>query len=289
MRTRRAIAVLLLGLAACGHRPKTERIVMQEPAKPAPPPSLGVTRATVDAFLKPGDFIFRTVNPTDPLSDKLTGALIRRSQSAIDTVLFGVNEIKRLVGDSDASFDRAISAGDPNAVHLAIYLGGGEDAEAFGSTPGNASVNVWPLFEEGRKGTAWRVFRHEDPRVAAEVVAVARRWATGRMGYRVPLELFVKDAAWNDRARAAAREYAAAADVAGGPESHREMFCTQFAVAVLQAAMLRLAGATPAPTDAQLEALPREARVDSLASPLRVYGEWEKSGAFQLAGQVVVE
>jgi len=284
------LAFLFLALlaAGCGSRQKTERIVMKEEPK-AEPPSFGVTKASADAFLKPGDFIFRYVNPSDPLSDKVTGAVIRKSQSAIDTVLFGVNEIKRLVTKTDSDFDRALSEGDPNAVHLAVYLGDGDDAEAYGSTPGNASVDVWPLFSEGRKGTAWRVFRHKDPRVASEVAAIARRWANGRMGYKVPLELFAKDAAWNDRARAAVREYAAAADLAGGPPARREMFCSQFGVAVLQAAILKLASLGPAPTDAQLDALPREARTDSFASPLRVYGDWEKSGAFVLAGHVVIE
>ncbi|HEY3452250.1 MAG TPA: hypothetical protein VGK67_38250 [Myxococcales bacterium] len=263
-------------------------MMKEAPRTPEPAP-IGLTKATADAFLKPGDFIFRYVNPSDPLSDKLTGAVIRQSQSAIDRVLFGVNELKRLATKSDADFNRAISEGDPNAVHLAIYLGGGENAEAFGSTPTNATVNVWPLFTDGRRGTAWRIFRHKDPAVAASVVAIARRWANGRMTYKVPLALFARDASWNGPARERARAYHAAAELAGGPSDYREMFCSQFAVAVLQAAVMSARAMTPATPDAQLDGLPREAKVDSMASPLRVYSEWERSGAFVQAGQVVVE
>lgn len=282
------VLLLAVSLAACSHRPKTERIVMKEEPKPEPVP-IGLTKATADAFLKPGDFVFRTVNPNDPLSDKLTGAVIKQSQSAIDKVLFGVGELKRLVNKEDAELSRAISEGDPNAVHVAVYLGAGENAEAFGSTPTNATVNVWPLFTDGRRGTAWRIFRHKDPAVAARVAAIARRWANGRMAYKVPLELFARDASWNGAARERARAYQAATELAGGPADYREMFCSQFAVAVLQAAVMSARGFSSTTTDAQLDGLPGEAKVDSLASPLRVYSEWEKSGAFVQAGNVVVE
>ncbi len=67
------------------------------------------------------------------------------------------------------------------------------------------------------------------------------------------------------------------------------MFCSQFAMAVLQAAASRTLLNSAIPTDAQLDSLPREARLDALASPLRVYSEWQESGAFQLLGHVVVE
>ncbi|MGC4114321.1 MAG: hypothetical protein QM765_06835 [Myxococcales bacterium] len=287
------IIALLVGLSwaltACSSRQKVERIKMKEDPKSEGPAPTGVTKATADAYLKPGDFIFRTVNPKDPLSDKVTGAVIRHGQSTIDKVLFGVNELKRIASKSDADFNRATSEGDPNAVHLAIYLGAGENAEAYGSTPTNASVNVWPLFSDGRRGTAWRIFRHKDPAIAASVASIARRWANGRMTYLMPLQLFVRDASWNAAARERARAYSAAAELAGGPADYREMFCSQFAVAVLQAAVLGASGVTPVTPDAQLDALPREAKVDSLASPLRVFSEWQQSGAFVEVGRVVVE
>jgi hypothetical protein len=39
------------------------------------------------------------------------------------------------------------------------------------------------------------VLRHRDARVGARVAEIAGRWATGRMGYEPPFEVFVRDAA----------------------------------------------------------------------------------------------
>jgi hypothetical protein len=39
----------------------------------------------------------------------------------------------------------------------------------------------------------------------------------------------------------------------------------------------------------ELEKLPRALKLDSVASPVRVYGAWRSSGAFTLVGHLVVD
>ena len=38
-----------------------------------------------------------------------------------------------------------------------------------------------------------------------------------------------------------------------------------------------------------LEALPTESKMDSMSCPVTVFGVWEKSGAFQIFGPIVIE
>ncbi len=252
-----------------------------------------LTPGTADNVLRPGDFLFRYVNPTDPLSDAISGAIIRGSQAAIEAtgraLKLGGDEVKQLLHLSDVHFDQALTQADPNAVHVAVYLGNGETAEAFGTTASDAAVNTWSLFAEYRKGSAWRVFRHDDPRIAEQVAAIARRWATGRMAYKLPFEVFVRDASWGPHARESARGYVKALAEKGGPPTESAMFCSQFAVAVFQASATKVLLATDSPTDAQLDQLPPEARLDAVVSPLRVYGEWLASGHFRLVGHIVID
>lgn len=276
--SRAAVAVCVLALAAgCGSGRKARREA--PPPKAPDQPTLSLTSATAPAILRPGDVLFRYVNPKDPLADAITGRIIRKSQALIE----------RAMARRKDELDKALAAGDPNAVHVALYLGEGMTAEAFGTTPDDASVNTWPFFTEGRKGTSWRIFRHRDPRIAAAMVEVARLWADGRMKYAMPFAVFVRDATWGPRARASVRAYVEAAHTRGGPPQVEGMFCSQFVMAVLQVAAVAVhLGATEV-TDAALDSLPREARIDSVASPLRVYGEWVESGAFVPVGHGLLE
>jgi hypothetical protein len=68
------------------------------------------------------------------------------------------------------------------------------------------------------------------------------------------------------------------------------MFCSQFAVAVLQSALSRehLGGIAELRAE-DLDGLPSEGRIDAVASPLRVYGEWVASGAFEIVAHLLVE
>lgn len=286
MRPLRLFASAALLCAACRTPPPLH------PAGPTLPETLDAARA--DAVLRPGDFLFRYVDPRDPLDSKISGAIIKAGQSAIQTTKDAIDqtgaELRRLVQPDDGALEQALLDGDPNAVHMAVYLGGGEAAEAFGTTPDNAAVNVWPLFAESRRNTAWRVFRHKDAHVAEAVARVARRWATGRMRYRMPFELFSRDGNWGDHARSAALEFAQSFETEGGPRSMNDMFCSQFAMAALQSAVVavRFAPSQKPIAPAQLDTLPPEARFDASASPQRVWGEWVKSGAFDFLGRFTV-
>jgi hypothetical protein len=256
------------------------------------PPTQVLTRDNVDVVLRPGDMLFRYVDPKDPLGDAVTGGIIKGSQGAIQAVsgvvTYTVDEVKGLLRSSDERFDAALNSGDPNAVHMAVYLGGGKTAEAFGTTVDDARVNTWDLLGPSRHGSTWRVFRYQDERVARATAEVARRWATGRMTYKVPFEVFVRDAVWGERARAAAFSAARAWATEGGPADVSSMFCSQFAVAAVQSAAARVLLGEPANAE-ELEKLPRALKLDSVASPVRVYGAWRSSRAFTLVGHLVVD
>lgn len=250
-------------------------------------PRRDLARADADEFLQPGDFLFRYADPDDPLDALISGAIIQAGAvTAESTFAVGrlTEDVVNELLDSDGErFDDPLIDGDPSAVHMAVYLGDGQTAEAFGTTADDASVAVWDLFAEYHQG-AWRVLRHRDPAVRAAVADVARRWAQPRrMGYRVPTEAFAIDATWGDHARDTARVFASHYDTPGGPPDYGDMFCPQFAIASLQSASARVAGASDS-----IDALPREARIDAIASPLRAYGYWMRSGAFEVVGHIRV-
>ncbi|MFO0685166.1 MAG: hypothetical protein U0234_24110 [Sandaracinus sp.] len=248
--------------------------------------------AEADSLLMPGDFLFRWVDAHDPLVSQVSGAIISGGevtvQASSEAIHATEDVVRDLMQEDRDRFAHALDEGDPNAVHVAIYLGGGESAEAFGTSLDDPRVRVWPLFADYRRPAAWRVLRHRDPAVRAAIADVARRWASGRMGYAVPFDVFAQDASWGEHARQSAWAFARAYDVEGGPPEVSQMFCSQFAVAVLQSAMthVRFPHAAAA---ADLDALPVEARLDAIASPLRVFGEWAQSGEFEPIAHVMIE
>ena len=257
-------------------------------------PHVAVSAANVQATLRPGDFLFRYADPADPIDGQIINALIHGGQSFAQTTSDAINLSAQAARDlfrvEEGRFSRALASGDPNALHMAVYLGDGTTAEAFGTGLDNAKVNTWNLFAPYRLRTTWRVLRHRDPQVARAVVTVARRWATGRMTYLVPTDDFVRDAARNANARSNALEFAASFDRDGGPASFRDMFCSQFAVAVLQSAVAHQTITARGRTldAAAIDALPAEARFDAIASPLRVYTEWSSSPSFEQVGRIVL-
>jgi|LNFM01.1.fsa_nt_gb hypothetical protein len=257
-------------------------------------PHVPVSAANVQSTLRPGDFLFRYADPSDPVDGQVINALIHGGQSVAQGTSDAINLTAQAVRDlfrvEEGRFARALASGNPNAVHMAIYLGDGRTAEAFGTGLDDAKVNTWSLFAPYRLRTTWRVLRHRDPQVASAVVAVARRWATGRMTYRVPMEVFVRDAAWGAGARTSALEFATSFEREGGPPSYGNMFCSQFAVAALQSAVAQRAIVSQgrALSPSAIDGLPAEARIDAVASPLRVYTEWSASGAFEQVGRIVI-
>ena len=255
-------------------------------------PTRTLTLAEADTVLQPGDFLFRWVDAHDPLVSQVSGAIISSSEVTVQASSEAIHATEDVVNDvlqqDHDRFEHSLEEGDPNAVHVAIYLGGGESAEAFGTSLDDPRVRVWPLFADYRRPAAWRVLRHRDPAVRAAVAEVARRWASGRMGYAVPFDVFAQDASWGDHARQTAWSFAQAYEVEGGPQGVTQMFCSQFAVAVLQSAITRVR-IPHAAAAADLDELPVEAHVDAIASPLRVFGEWAQSGAFEPIAHVLIE
>ena len=283
-----SLALALVCVAACHLPPPQMPIVALA--------EVALTSQSADQALRPGDFLFRYVNPKDRLGDKVIGGVIKGGQIAVEAtsslLKLSRAELSRLLEKHSREFEGALVRGDPNTVHMGIYLGGGDIAEAYGTSLGDAKVGLWRLFDKGRLHTVWRVFRHRDPRIAAAVAEVARRWAlTGRMGYRVPVEVIAHSGDWDDSARSAAFEFARAYDIEGGPPVMSSMFCSQFAVAVGQSAVARVALASSDPqfSAARLDDLPPEFKLNAIASPLHVYGQWQRSGAFELVGQFVTE
>jgi ricin-type beta-trefoil lectin protein len=177
-----------------------------------------ITEQNADTFLKPGDIMMKRLNDSSPA----TTVGIAISQTMISN-LYGT------LGSGEAD------AGDPSVVHAAIYLGGGLTAEAHGHTDvDNEGVSLRHLSQHA--GFVWYVYRPLDASLGVEAAAIARTWATGRMGYLAPFSVPFHDSDFGAKGRSEALEYGRAAYVAGGPPGISKMFCSQFVLAVYQAA-----------------------------------------------------
>ena len=77
-----------------------------------------VTNASADQVLKPGDMMFKLLN--------------EKSQASSVGISLAESAIKAL----DGKFNSAVARGDAQAVHVAVYIGGGMTAEAHGKTDG---------------------------------------------------------------------------------------------------------------------------------------------------------
>ncbi|QJR15713.1 ricin-type beta-trefoil lectin domain protein [Usitatibacter palustris] len=229
-----------------------------------------VTKENADTILKPGDIMFKRLNDSSPA----TTIGISISETLIQN-LHGT------LGSGEAA------AGDPKVVHVAMYLGGGQTAEAHGETPGeSAGVSLRPLSKHA--GFLWFVVRPVDQALAKEAVAIARTWATGRMGYALPLTVPLSDSSFGPKARTEALEYGRAANVAGGPPGMSKMFCSQFILAVYQAAVVQRQLAKNSKLNAdQVTMISGVDRQPSNTSPLVMHGrmmmtrigvEWDRVG-----------
>ena len=229
-----------------------------------------------DQILKPGDIMMKRLSDASPA----TTIGISISESFIQN-LHGT------LGSSDAS------AGDPQVVHAAIYVGKGETAEAHGSTTGeSAGVGLRRLSKHA--GYIWYVYRPQDAALGAEAAAIARTWATGRMGYALPFSVPFSDSSFGPRARSEALEYARAANVAGGPPGMDKMFCSQFVLAAYQAAYVtRLLKAKPALRADEITMYPGVDKQPSNTSPLVMHGHFSSlrldTGGWTRLGFVVTQ
>jgi len=177
-----------------------------------------VTNASADQVLKPGDMMFKLLN--------------EKSQASSVGISLAESAVKAL----DSKFNSAVARGDAQAVHVAVYLGGGMTAEAHGKTDGE-QAGVSPRHIEHHAGYVFYIFRPKDQRLAAEAAAVARRWATGRMTYKLPFTA-IRSSSFGPFARREAMKYGKEAGRAGGPVEDSSMFCSQFGIAVYQAAVV---------------------------------------------------
>jgi hypothetical protein len=177
-----------------------------------------VTDASADQTLKPGDVLFKLLND--------------KSQASSVGISLAESAIKAL----DGKFNSAVARGDAQAIHVAVYIGGGMTAEAHGATSGE-SAGVSLRHIEHHAGFMFYIFRPRDQRMAAAAAAVARRWATGRMGYKLPFTA-IRSSSFGPFARREALRYGKDAGRAGGPKDDGSMFCSQFALAVYQAAVV---------------------------------------------------
>ena len=249
------------------------------------------TKFNIDSFLRPGDILFKymgTDNKTGlPLAGVVFEKLITAGQIAYKQ---GSGAWNDLVDSENAGLHKALAKGNPNAVHMAIYLGNGMVAEAYGTTLDDASVNKWGLFA-AHNYQSWYVFRPKDTVFARLVTEVAANWSNGRMKYLIPAEAAITNSWFGPAAKEKALVYANAFSTIGGPPSVSKMFCSQFIIAASQsaAARLYLNNANAIITTDQLEQLQKWLKLDSFSSPVTVFGEWESSGAFEMFGPIYTQ
>jgi hypothetical protein len=168
-------------------------------------------------------------------------------------------------------FEGARKNGDAAAVHIAVYLGNGRTAEAYGGAS-DAAVGTRPLSDHA--GFMFYVFRFNDQALANEATAVARTWANNRMKYLPPVHVPVTKSDFSALARADALRYGVDATRPGGPRNDERMFCSQFAIAVYQAAAVRrLLERNPGLKEAEID-VPLGVRVHAVnTSPLVLHSK----------------
>jgi hypothetical protein len=214
-----------------------------------------VTATQADQFLRPGDIMLKRLNDQSPNTSV--------GISISETMIQNLNSV---VGTDETR------AGDPQVVHAAIYLGNNRTAEAHGETPGE-SAGVSPRDISHHVGYLFAVYRPTDAALGAEAAAIAKTWATGRMGYLLPFSVPFHSSDFGPNGRAEAFEYGAQANVPGGPRGRDKMFCSQFVLAAYQAAYVqRLMKANPKLDPNGVTMYPGVDRQASFTSPLVMSG-----------------
>lgn len=249
------------------------------------------TQANIDSFLRPGDFLFKYMGTDNKTGLPTIGVVFEKLITAGQMVYkAGSGVWNDLVDDEQSAFHKALAKGNPNAVHMGIYLGNGMVAEAYGTSLEGASVTKWGLFA-AHNYQSWYVFRPKDTAFARLVTEVADKWSTGRIKYLIPAEAAVTNSWFGPSAKEKALVYANAFSTIGGPPSVSRMFCSEFAIAVSQSAALKLNRnqENGIITTEQLGQLPTWLKLDSFSSPVTIYGEWEKSGAFEMFGPIYTQ
>ena len=149
-------------------------------------------------------------------------------------------------------------------------------------------MTTFPLRAHG--GSVFKIYRARDPKLAAEAARIARRWATGVMHYRFPSHLPFRSSKLGPFARAELLRFAKSAEREGGPEGVSRMFCSQFAGAVYQAALVLPQLASNPKLRAHQLALPEGLRFHaSNVSPMTLLGHVLGSRVFRSMGEIVLD
>jgi hypothetical protein len=127
----------------------------------------GVVDSTnADALLEPGDILIKFAGASSTFAEKVIEA--------------GEKMVKALSG----LFHEGIRKGDPTCFHVALYLGKGRTAEAYGGLS-DALVSTRSI--DAHAAFLFRIYRCQDRGLAEAAVKVATTWANGRMKYLPPV------------------------------------------------------------------------------------------------------
>jgi len=246
-----------------------------EPALAAEETAKPVARGVIDSLnaddiLQPGDVLIKFAGESSTFTEKVIQA--------------GEKAVKKLSG----LFHEGIKKGDPTCFHVALYIGQGRTAEAHGGDLSTARVGTRTL--DAHESFLFRIYRCQDAALAKSAVKVAKTWANERMKYLVPALVPFHLASFGPKGRGEALVFGQESGRAGGPRSVEAMFCSQFVIAVYQAAAVAK----------QLQQTPRMLSTDvqmpdgldlhaSNSSPLAFHAKLEgASGTWQYIDQVLV-
>lgn len=190
---------------------------------------VAVSDVNADRLLKPGDVMFKLLNDSSGVATWGT---------AID---------EHLTKQLEGKWDVVARKGDANSVHVVFYVGHGKTAEAHRKDAGDAAAQVGSRDLEQHAGYLFYVYRPKNQGLATAAAQIAENWATGRMGYLLPLRVPFENSDFGPKGHEEALYLGQQAEERGGPRSYKDMFCSQFVISVYQAAIVR----------AQLERNPR--------------------------------
>ncbi len=231
-----------------------------------------MSSVNAEQVLQPGDVMIKLINTKSQASS------------------WGITVSETAIQQWYKGFSEAAAKGTPAAVHVAMYVGNGETAEAHGkSDEDNAGVGLRKLAHHA--GYIWIVYRPNDPRFGVDAAKVARTWSTMRMGYKLPWDVPFHNSNFGSNAQKEALAYGKAANVPGGPAHWSEMFCSQFVIAAYQAGMVaRALQANPNLSHGDIKVLAGMDRHASYTSPLVMQGHLEASTVgFRKIGLIVTQ
>jgi hypothetical protein len=175
-----------------------------------------VRQANADQVLRQGDVLFKLINDKSHATS------------------WGIVITDAAVQQLNGKFNSAAARGDAAVVHVSIYVGNGRFAEARGGDI--KKVVTRPI--DDHAGYLFYVYRPTNRALGEHAAEVARIWANGRMKYKDPYHVPFRSSSYGPMARKDALRYGHDARRGGGPRNDDSMFCSEFIIAVYQAAMV---------------------------------------------------